>query len=657
MTKTTSKETPVTTSNPLATKQNRRLDVITIGRSSVDLYGAQVGGPLEDMRSFNKYVGGSPTNMAVGAARLGLKSALITRVGDEHMGRFIREQLAAEGVDVRGVKTDKERLTALVILGIRDQSRFPLIFYRENCADMALSVDDIDPAFIAEAACVTATGTHLSHPRTEAAVLKAVRLARDSGAKTALDIDYRPNLWGLAGHGSGESRYIESAKVTAKLQSSLHLFDVIVGTEEEFSIAGGTTDTIAALCAVRQVSAATLVCKRGPMGAAAFDGAIPDSLDDGLSGPGFPIEVFNVLGAGDGFMAGLLKGWLSGEDWPTTLKYANACGAFAVSRHGCAPAYPSWDELQFFFRRGIVTPALRRDVSLEQIHWATTRKGNWPVLRVFAFDHRSQFEAMALEAGADIARIAHFKHLCLTATERVAEGRPGYGLLCDSRLGQEALFRAAGTGLWIGRPVEVPGSRPLALEIGPDVGSALAEWPAGQVVKALCFCHPNDDPALQAEHEAVLLRLFTGARANGLELLLELIPSKVAPANGAATAALIARLYELGIYPDWWKLEAQATEADWRAICETISAHDPYVRGIVVLGLDAPEADVTAGFAQAARWPLVKGFAVGRTIFAATARQWLAGGMDDEAAINAMAAIYRRLCHAWDAARGGLEQP
>lgn len=170
------------------------LDLITIGRSSVDLYGAQVGGRLEDMRSFDKYIGGSPTNIACGTARLGLKSALITGVGDEHMGRFVREQLIREGVDVRGVKTDPDRLTALVILGIRDQEQFPLIFYRENCADMALSVDDIDPDFIREARAVVATGTHLSHPQVEAATLEALEIARADGMQTALDIDYRPNL-------------------------------------------------------------------------------------------------------------------------------------------------------------------------------------------------------------------------------------------------------------------------------------------------------------------------------------------------------------------------------------------------------------------------------------------------------------------------------
>lgn len=634
------------------------LDVITIGRSSVDLYGAQVGGRLEDMGSFQKYIGGSPTNIAAGTARLGLRSALITRVGDEHMGRFIREELAREGVDVRGVKTDPERLTALVLLGIRDDKQFPLIFYRENCADMALCEDDIDEGFIAEARSVVATGTHLSHPRTEAAVLKALTLARKHGLQTALDIDYRPNLWGLAGHGMGESRFIASAAVTAKLQSTLHFFDLIVGTEEEFHIAGGSTDTIAALRAVRAVSKATLVCKRGPMGAVAFTGAVPDSLDDGETGPGFPIEVFNVLGAGDGFMSGLLKGWLDQEPWPTALKYANACGAFAVSRHGCTPAYPSWEELQFFLKRGVVEKALRKDAALEQIHWATNRRdpvgGDWSVMRVFAFDHRMQLEQME---GATPARIGAFKELCLQAALKVANGQPGYGVLCDSRLGRDALFQAAGTGLWIGRPVEWPGSRPLVLEpeLGPDFGG-LQEWPLEHVVKVLCFYHPEDDAATRAAQEDTVLRLFHACRRNRLEMLLEIIPSKVGPTDDQTSAQIIQRFYDLGVYPDWWKLEPFATDAAWANACAAITRNDPHVRGVVVLGLDASEADLAASLTLAARQPLVKGFAIGRTIFGDAARGWLKGGLTDAAAVDMMSDRYARLANLWDKAREGASK-
>ena len=631
------------------------LDLLTIGRSSIDLYGSQVGGRLEDMGSFRKYIGGSPTNIACGTARLGLRSGLITRVGDEHMGRFIREQLVREGVDVRGVATDPHRLTALVILGIRDREQFPLIFYRADCADMALCEDDIDEAMIADACAVLATGTHLSHPRTEAAVIKALDLARRHGARTALDIDYRPNLWGLAGHGDGESRFVESAAVTARLQATLHLFDLIVGTEEEFHIAGGSTDTIAALRNVRAITPATLVCKRGAAGAVAFTGAIPDTLDEGEAGPGFPIEVFNVLGAGDGFFSGLMKGWLDNEAWPRALEYANACGALAVSRHGCTPAYPSLAELEFFLRRGVVRPDLRNDAELEQVHWATNRHrrtgGDWSTMRVFAFDHRMQLEQMP---GYTPAKGGAFKELCLKAALQVQAGKPGYGILCDSRIGRDALHAASGTGLWIGRPAEWPGSRPLELEpeLGLDCGG-LETWARENVVKVLCFCHPGDDAATRAAQEETVKRLWEAARRNDLEFLLEIIPSKVGPVDNDTTATLIRQFYAAGIFPDWWKLEPMTESVAWRKAIAAIEEHDPHTRGIVVLGLDAPEAELAESFAVAAAFPLVRGFAVGRTIFGAVARAWLDGDLTDDEAVAEMARRYGRLCGIWDKARAG----
>ena len=629
----------------------RPLDAITIGRSSVDLYGAQVGGRLEDMASFRKYIGGSPTNMAAGMARLGMRAAVVTRVGDEHMGRFIREQLLREGVDVRGVKTDPERLTALAMLGIRDDRRFPLLFYRESCADMALCEDDIDPDFITEARCVVATGTHLSHPRPEAAVVKALRLARETGARTALDIDYRPNLWGVAGHGEGESRYVESAAVTAKLQSTLPLFDLIVGTEEEFHIAGGSTDVIAALRAVRAVSDAVLVCKRGPLGSVAFEGPIPERLDDGVSGLGFAVEVFNVLGAGDGFMAGLLKGWLDGEDWPTALKFANACGALAVSRHGCAPSYPTWEELRFFFERGVRTPALRHDAELEHVHWATNRRGDWPQIRIFAFDHHLRMEQMAAKAGTDRARVGRFKALCLEAVLEVAGGGHGFGIFCDSRCGREALWAAAGQGLWMGRPAGIPDPRSPGFDTGCDSDSALPEWPVEHVVAACWQDHPDEAAESRTGRENDIVRLARAARANGLELLVEVTSSGGAPADCRATAEIVRRLHAIGVRPDWWMLGPMRNGAAWAGICEAVERTDPWCRGILAAGRGGSDEAVAESLANAARHATVKGFAVGHAILASAARAWLAGEMSDGEAAADMAVRFRRLCATWDAAR------
>ena len=624
-----------------------RLDIITIGRSSVDLYGAQVGGRLEDMASFSKAVGGCPTNIAIGTARLGLKSGLITRVGDEHMGRFIREQCAREGVDVAGVHTDPHRLTALVLLGIRDDKTFPLIFYRENCADSALDESDIDEAYIASAKAIVVTGTHFAKANTAAAQNLAVKYAKKHGRKVAFDIDYRPNLWGLAGHGAGEERYIKSDQVSAHLQPILPFCDLIVGTEEEIMIAGGIDDPYEALRAVRALSAATIVMKRGPMGCVVFPGPIPASIEDGVKGPGFPVEVYNVLGAGDAFMSGFLRGWLRDEPIATCCAYANAGGAFAVSRLLCSAEYPTWTEMRAFLDKGSPHRALRHDETLNHVHWATTRRAQPDGLMALAIDHRAQLEKIADDAGAPRERIGIFKHLAVEAAAKVAAGRSGYGMLIDGKYGREALFRAADHNFWIGRPVEEPGSRPLDFEFGGSLGAKLVEWPIGHTIKCLCFYHPADPAELKARQERELLRLHDAARTIGRELLIEIIAGKNGPVDDDTIASVIARLYELGIKPDWWKLEGQATPEAWRRIGAAIDAGDPLCRGVMLLGLEAPEDELAEAFRVARSSPHVKGFAVGRTIFVEPALAWFAGKIDDAQAIQAMADSFARLCALW----------
>lgn len=625
------------------------LDVITIGRSSVDLYGQQIGGRLEDMASFSKAVGGSPTNMAVGTARLGLRSALITRVGDEHMGRFIREQLGREGVDTRFVTTDPKRLTALVILGVRDSHSFPLIFYRTDCADAAIDESDIDEAFVASAKAFVVSGTHFSMANTAEAQMKGMALARKHGRRVAFDIDYRPNLWGLAGHGAGEERYIRSENVTAHLQPILGQCDLIVGTEEELNIAGGSEDALTSINNIRALTKGTIVCKRGPMGCVVFPGAIPASIEDGIKGPGFPVEVYNVLGAGDAFMSGFLRGWLKDEPWETCAKWANACGAFAVSRLLCAPEYPSWEELQFFLAQGSSQHALRKDAALNQIHWSTTRRPQAETLMALAIDHRAQFEEMADAVDAPRERIGAFKKLAVAAAEKVVAGRPGFGMLIDGIYGREALFAADRAGFWLARPLEKPGSRPLELESEGNlsVAATLNEWPATHAAKVLCFYHPDDPPGMKSAQEAELKRVSAACRMVGRELLVEIIASKAGLLGDDTMARVIERLYAIGVFPDWWKLESQPSAAAWSAVEAAIRRHDPHCRGVVLLGLDAPEPELVASLREAKGVSCVKGFAVGRTIFGEAARDWFAGRIDDAAAVAAMTERFGRLVAAW----------
>ena len=627
------------------------LDVITIGRASVDLYGQQIGSRLEDVSTFAKSVGGCPANIAIGSARLGLRSALLTRVGNEQMGRFIREQMVREGVGTGGIVTDPARLTALALLSVQNDKSFPLLFYRENCADMALCEDDVDPAFIASAQSIVVTGTHFSRPNTEAAQCKAMRLAKAGGAKIVLDIDYRPNLWGLAGHADGDNRFVVSETVTAKMKSVLADCDLIVGTEEEVLIASGESELLAALKTIRAASAATIVLKRGPMGCIVYDGPIRDDLEDGIVGRGFPIEVYNVLGAGDAFMSGFLRGWLRGESLATAATWANACGAFAVSRLLCSPESPTFSELHHFLEQGSTYRALRKDPELNHIHWATTRRRALPSLMALAIDHRAQLEDLAQRHGAGSDRIGLFKLLVVRAAAQTAAGRSGYGMLIDGRLGRDALFEAAKHPFaWIARPVELPGSRPLRFEHGLDIGSELVEWPVDHCVKVLCFYHPDDPADLKRKQQAKLRTLFEATRRVGRELLVEIIAGKNGPVGDDTVATVLSELYALGIRPDWWKLEPQSV-AGWGAVEAVIIDKDPWCRGVLVLGLDGAMGEIEAALETAAQAQVVKGFAVGRTIFREAAEGWFEGGLSDDAAVAMMAERFGRLSKKWLALR------
>ena len=631
----------------------KRLDVITVGRCSVDLYGQQIGSRLEDVTSFAKSVGGCPSNIAIGTARLGLKSGVITRVGDEQMGRYVKEQMGREGVALDGIVTDPTRLTSLVLLSVENDKTFPLIFYRDNCADGALNESDVDEDYIKSSASVLVTGTHFSKPHTDAAQRKAMRIAKANGGKVILDIDYRPNLWGLAGLGAGEERYIKSDKVSEHLKTILPDCDLIVGTEEEVHIAAGTEDTLEALRIIRSLSKAVIVLKRGPMGCVVYPHAIPDLLDKGIVGSGFPIEVYNVLGAGDSFMSGFLRGWLKDEDFATCATWANACGAFAVSRLLCSPEIPTWEELQYFLKQGSPHKALRKDEAINHVHWATTRRAQPEQLLALAIDHRMQLEDLADKSGAPRERLNEFKRLAVAAIARVSGGKPGFGTLLDDIYGREAMFDAAKLGLWVGRPLEKPGSRPLRFEFTQDVGARLTEWPVTHTIKCLSFYHPDDPADLKEEQAQKLRMLYEAARKVGRELLIEIIAGKHGALDETTIARALEEHYALGIKPDWWKLEPQTSSKAWANITAVITRNDPWCRGIVLLGLEAPQDELAKAFDAVAGQKLVKGFAVGRTIFNHAAQQWLAGKMNNAEATADMAERFGSLVRLWNAARRG----
>jgi 5-dehydro-2-deoxygluconokinase len=596
-------------------------DLICMGRAAVDLYGDQIGARLEDQSSFAKYLGGCPANIAVGSSRLGLKVAMLTRVGDEHNGRFVRETLAAEGVDVSHVATDPKRLTALVFLAVKDRDTFPLIFYRHDCADMAVSVEDFDAAFIGWAKALLVSGTHFSQPKTAEVCFQAIKQAK----KFVFDIDYRPVLWGLTSPGRGEDRFVKSRFVTEAMQKVLPLAHLVIGTEEEFHIAAGCEDTREAVRKIQAISRATLVVKQGPMGCSVFTGK------HSFKGKGFPVEVFNILGAGDGFAAGFLSGWLKDLPLEECARRANACGALVVSRHGCAPAMPSKAELELFLSGSDWPFRLRESTLVEEVHRKTTGRRAWPEVLALAFDHRKQLEELGPPE-----KIRRFKALIAQALLKNSSSQKG--AIVDERYGEEALFALSGTGMWLARPVEVPGSRPLEFEAGANIGMKLRSWPAEHVVKCLSLYSDEDLPHLKMLYQACV--------DAGRELLIEFV-TQYPP---------LEQIYAAGIKPDWWKLLPPETEEQWAAIEKTIQKNDPYCRGVLLLGMEASEDELERGFAAAARHPVCKGFAVGRSIFMDAARLWFANRITDHEVVSRVEKNYSSLVATWRKARQACKE-
>ena len=307
------------------------IDVLCIGRSSIDLYAHQIGVPLTGVTSFDAYVGGCPTNVSVGTRRLGLRSALLTAVGTDQVGDFLLAFLQKEGVDISRVPRLADRRTSAVIMAIQPPDTFPLTFYRDNCADLGLTIDHVKAATTAASRIVFVTGTGLSAEPSRTATLYAAEAARAAGATVLVDIDYRPSVW--------PSAEAFGANVRALMRHA----PLAVGTEEELRAATGEDDAARAAERLFDGGLQALILKRGVHGAVVFrPGETPVTVEP------FKIEVLNVLGAGDAFASGLITGIRRGWPLERAIRMGNATGAIVVTRHGCANFMPTNAEVEAF---------------------------------------------------------------------------------------------------------------------------------------------------------------------------------------------------------------------------------------------------------------------------------------------------------------------
>ncbi len=306
-------------------------DLITMGRVGVDLYPEQIGVSLADVRTFAKSLGGSPTNVAVAAARLGARAAVITKVGDDPFGPYVRRALRGFGVDDRWVGTHPRLRTPVVFCEVHPPDDFPLLFYREPTApDMTIAVDELDLEAIRRARIFWTTGTGLSAQPSRDATLAALEVRDDAGeaAITIHDLDHRPMFW------SDESEPGRLAR------EALRHATVAVGNRDEVAVAVGSHDPHEASAALLDLGVRIAIVKQGPAGVLV---RTPDTLAEI---PPVPVEVVNGLGAGDAFGGALVHGLLEGWDIERTVRLANAAGAFVAGRLACADAMPAIGDLE-----------------------------------------------------------------------------------------------------------------------------------------------------------------------------------------------------------------------------------------------------------------------------------------------------------------------
>ncbi len=331
-------------------------DIITMGRSSIDLYSNDLGAPFERITNFAAYVGGCPLNISVGARRLGAKVALLTAVGEDKVGDFILHFLRQEQVETAYIPQKPGHRTSAVLLGIEPPDRFPLTYYRDNCADIELTIDDVLATTIAHSKLLLISGTGLCKEPSRSATLFAAEAARRAGVLVALDIDFRPDQW----------HDLRAFGIT--LRSAMRLVDLVFGTEDEINAAllsdssqmtlthsqvsdtrvGGDVD--AAIDHLLALGPRVLMQKRGAQGSRVHIAQADGSIER-IDAPGFAVQVFNILGAGDAYAAGALYGYVQGWDWFRCARLANACGAIVVTKSGCANFTPTYAEAMAFMER------------------------------------------------------------------------------------------------------------------------------------------------------------------------------------------------------------------------------------------------------------------------------------------------------------------
>lgn len=592
--------------------KKRPIDLISMGRVAVDLYAEQVGSHLEDVQTFRKYLGGCAGNIAVGTSRLGLKSALLSCVGADAMGKFLLRELKKNQVDVSHVSQTEDHLTSIVTLGIKPPNDFPVIYYRDNCADMQIKPEQCDKKFFAKSKALFVTATGLSEKNIRETTHFAVDLAAETKTAVIFDLDFRPAFWSLAPKGDGHLRFKSSDQVTKIYKEMLPKCTLVLGTPNEICIAGGSKSLPQAVRNIREVSNAIIIMNSLEHGCAIYT----DDLDHPLNVRSFPVRVFNSQGSSSVFISGILAGWLQGENWFDAAQLANACEAIVVTRHGCGPAIPCRAEVEYFIEKFTIDPNGSYDKKLDLIHRRchSAEPQNVFILRL---DHDYPFEQSCDDVGRERNIISAFKNQIYQGFLKVKRNNPEFdmGIGIDERYGRDIIVDANNKNIPIALPIDAGGSFPVQWYDDRPLYEQILLRPANFFVQIRWQYHPDFDTSIKLRQLSQLRLLSKVCHSLNRKLLVELAIPANCNRDGKYVAKAMEQVYEHEIYPHCWKLLPMFSVSEWQLVNEVCENYDPTVNIILLGGNYIQFEDWATHFSLFKKSPFAQGFTIGRSTF------------------------------------------
>lgn len=578
------------------------IDIICVGNAAVYLYSEQNGTPLDRASTFAKHVGGSAPTTAIGCSRLGLKSALLTSVGDDPMGKFFIDHLATERVNTSLIQVSPQKQTALSLKTHRMQT----LSYGEEAA--CLSLDDKSQI---SAKAVLFTAELFSDPATATMAKDLIRYVHDQGMEVILSLD--------------------SQSSCKSLESVYSLCSLIIGTEAGIQAATEKTDSSTAIQCIQGLSSAKIVkiqesggCTLYQKGEKALEAPLNDTKE--------------VSDSYEAFISGFLSAKLQGEENSICCKWANHCQVISSAHQSTPPTLPYKSALQL----ALEEPQRINEGRLIKLHQTLTRDDeDTRPLCLIAFDHRQQMQAYS----NDSQHIQHFKGLLYDAFSRAREKTSDcqLGIIVDDQFGAQVQARAMQDGVFCASSIEETNSFPIRFLKGQEASHILRHWPKNRAVKALIRISPQHTGEMEELQWERLLHLNQACIDWGQKLLIEMVVPASVPDAHTWVHQAIQRACSEGVQPTWWKLPPYPEIEMWRGIQDTIRRRTPHCKGILVIGQGEAWTSLANKLPNLSQVEMIRGFAIGRSIWRQAAESWFNKRMEDEAVVQQVAERYEHL--------------